>query len=220
MQLPLLLLTTLAPLVAPVSRAGLTQRHGETQPAVQQPKVQPAVAGPSALLTVEEALELCFPDCTIRRGTVFLEEEEVERVEDLSGVKGIRAIAHPYEAFDKEGELVGTAWFDSRKVRSKKQTLMVAADPKGRILRVEVLAFAEPRQYLPPAKWFGQILGKELGPELSLDGEVRNLAGATLSARATVASARLALALQSVLAARPEPEGPEGTASRAEGPER
>lgn len=215
MQLPLLLLTTLAPLAGPAPLPGSARAPLPLGPA---PALQ--AAAPSALLTVEEALELCFPDCTIRRGTVFLEEDEVERVEELSGVRDIRAIAHPYEAFDEDGKLVGTAWFDSRKVRSKKQTLMVAADPKGRILRVEVLAFAEPRQYLPPAKWFGQLVGKELGPGLSLDGEVRNLAGATLSARATVTSARLALALQRVLAERPAEGRPKDQGSRAGDPER
>ena len=205
MQLSLGLLAALAPLLVP----GQPARPAE----VTAPSAPTAVS--SALLTVEEALELCFPDCTVRRGTVFLEEEEVERIEDLAGVKDIRAIAHPYEAFDEDGKLVGTAWFDSRKVRSKKQTLMVAADPKGRILRVEVLAFLEPRQYLPPARWFGQLVGKELGPALSLDGEVRNLAGATLSARASVRSARLALALQRVLSERADDGPPAGGAKGA-----
>ena len=205
MQLSLGLLAALAPLLVP----GQPVRAAE----VTAPSAPTAVS--SALLTVEEALELCFPDCTVRRGTVFLEEDEVERIEDLAGVKDIRAIAHPYEAFDEDGKLVGTAWFDSRKVRSKKQTLMVAADPKGRILRVEVLAFLEPRQYLPPARWFGQLVGKELGPALSLDGEVRNLAGATLSARASVRSARLALALQRVLGERADDGPPAGGAKGA-----
>ena len=205
MQLSLGLLAAIAPLLVP----GQPARPAE----VTAPSAPTAVS--SALLTVEEALELCFPDCTVRRGTVFLEEDEVERIEDLAGVKDIRAIAHPYEAFDEDGKLVGTAWFDSRKVRSKKQTLMVAADPKGRILRVEVLAFLEPRQYLPPARWFGQLVGKELGPALSLDGEVRNLAGATLSARASVRSARLALALQRVLGERADDGPPAGGAKGA-----
>ena len=73
-----------------------------------------------------------------------------------------------------------------------------------------MLAFLEPRQYLPPARWFGQLIGKELGPALSLDGEVRNLAGATLSARASVRSARRALALQRVLGERADDGPPAG----------
>lgn len=170
-----------------------------------------SVTSPSAkvFLTVEEALDLCFPKCVIERGTAFLDEDELERIEELAGSAPARAIVHPYRALDEKGELVGTAWFEIHKVRSKKQTLMIAVTPEGTIRRVEVLAFAEPLQYLPPAKWFGQLKGKALGPELSLDGEVRNLAGATLSARASVAAARRVLAIEKVLAER-EPSGGQG----------
>jgi hypothetical protein len=156
----------------------------------------------SSSLTVDEALALCFPKCTITRGTQYLSPKEVKQVVKLSGSKSISRIAHPYQAHDAKGILVGTAWFDSHRVRSKRETLMIAADPAGKILRVEVLAFAEPRQYQPPAKWYGQLKGLVLSPELSLKGKVRNMAGATLTARATVQAARRALALQHVLGAR------------------
>jgi hypothetical protein len=156
----------------------------------------------SSFLTVDEALALCFPKCTITRGTQYLSPKEVKQVVKLSGSKSISRIAHPYQAHDAKGILVGTAWFDSHRVRSKRETLMIAADPAGKILRVEVLAFAEPRQYQPPAKWYGRLKGQVLSPELSLKGKVRNMAGATLTARATVQAARRALALQHVLGAR------------------
>lgn len=153
----------------------------------------------TSMLTVDEALALCFPECKVTRGTDFLRPKQVERIVELSGSKDIPRIVHPYEARDEKGTLVGTAWFDSHRVRSKRETLMIAIDPSGRILRVEVLAFAEPRQYLPSAKWYGQLKGKGLTPKLSLKGDIRNMAGATLTARATVKAARRALAIQLVL---------------------
>ena len=195
-----------------VTAAGQSEKRmtlgGRVQPTSESLASSPSVAASADAITLEEALELCFPKATIKRGTFFFDKKEVARIEELSGVKGSRAIGHPYEAFDAEGKLIGTAWFDSRMVRSKKQTLMVAADPNGKILRVEVLAWLEPKQYQPPGKWFAQLVGKKLGPELALDGEVRNLSGATLSARASIYSARLVLARQKVLSERKAAAGP------------
>lgn len=162
---------------------------------------------PTKLLTVDEALALCFPKCKTTRGTEFLSPTEVKQIARLSGSKDISRIAHPYQAHDSQGALVGTAWFDTHRVRSKRETLMIAIDPAGKILRIEVLAFAEPRQYRPPAKWYGQFKGESLSPKLTPKGNIKTMAGATLTTRATVQSARRALALQQVLGARnPKPK--------------
>jgi hypothetical protein len=69
------------------------------------------------------------------------------------------------------------------------------------VRRIEVLAFREPEDYLPRAAWYGQFLDRELGDGLALKRDIRGVAGATLTARATTDAVRRVLALHRVIAA-------------------
>ena len=162
-------------------------------------------AGGRVYLTLEEALDLAFPDCEVRKETVYLTAQEAQRAGDLAEVDVGTRIVRPYVA-RKEGVLVGTAYFDSHEVRTHRETLMVVVDPRDRIQRLELLAFAEPEEYVPRGKWYGQFLGRRLDEELNLKRGIRGIAGATLSARATTRAARRVLALHQVLAERLPPE--------------
>jgi hypothetical protein len=155
--------------------------------------------------TADEAVALAFEGCTIEKSTLFLTDEQRAEVERRLGAKLEGAVARPYVARDAAGVVRGAAWLDCHVVRTKKQTLMVAIDASARVLRIEVLAFDEPRTYLPRGSFFAQFVGRELDDRLALDRDVRNVAGATLSARATVDAARRALALHEVLLPAPQP---------------
>jgi len=158
--------------------------------------------GPGAtgqvFLTVDEALELAFPDCQIERRRVFLTEEQHARAKKLADVEIDSAIVRPYVA-TKDGKLVGTAYFDAHRVRTLKETVMFVAAPDNRIARVEVLAFAEPIEYMPRGTWYAQFLGRVLDEELNLKRGIKNVTGATLTARATTEAARRVLALHQVV---------------------
>jgi len=153
------------------------------------------------LLTVSEALELAFPGAEVERGTVFLTAAEAARVAEVAGSPLASAIVHPYVA-RREGELVGTAYFDSHVVRTLPETVMVVVDAGGAVVRVEVLSFDEPPDYLPREAWYRQFEGRGLDAELELRRAIRPVTGATLTARATTDAARRALALHAVLVER------------------
>jgi hypothetical protein len=161
-------------------------------------------AGARVLLTVEEALALAFPGAAVERRTVYLTGPQRSRIEELAGGELASAIVHPYVA-TKEGELVGTAYFDSHLVRTLAETVMVVVGPDGSVGRIEVLAFDEPPDYLPRVEWYRQFDGKPLDAELELRRAIRPVVGATLTARATTDAARRALAIHRVLAERTEP---------------
>jgi Na+-translocating ferredoxin:NAD+ oxidoreductase RnfG subunit len=150
-------------------------------------------------LTVDEALKLAFPGCSIEKDVIYLTDEQKERVEKLSEVAVESKVARPYVA-KRDGVVVGTAYVDVHRVRSLKESVMVVVDPKGKIARVELLSFAEPLEYVPRSEWWGQFVGKGLDDELALKRGVRGVTGATLSARAAVEAARRVLALHRVLA--------------------
>lgn len=165
---------------------------------------------PHVLLTREEALALAFPECEVSAESLGLKKAELARVGKLAGTPHERRLVRRHLGHDSEGELVGTAYVDVHRVRTLRESLLVVVDPEGRVARIEVLAFAEPKAYLARAKWLAQFTGRELNDELSLKGEIRGIAGATLTARATTDAVRRVLAIHRVLEERPAPE-PDGT---------
>jgi hypothetical protein len=161
-------------------------------------------------LTVEEALALAFPGCRVERTLEFLSAEEEARVEALGRCELAGRVVRPYHA-TREGVSVGTVYFDAHRVRTKNEVLMLVVSPAQRLVRVEVLSFGEPLEYLPRAAFYAQFAGRALDDGLDTKRAIRGVAGATLSAEAATAAARRTLALHRVLAER-APRGAAGTA--------
>ena len=149
-------------------------------------------------LTREEALALAFPGCKVERGTAYLDKSQVKRVATLSKVKFKSTVVYPYRA-TKQGKWIGTAYFDTHRVRTKRETLMVVVKPDGRLGRVEVLVFAEPKEYIPRPKWYQQFDGHKLTDQLYVNRKVRGVTGATLTSTVTTQCTRRVLALDQVL---------------------
>jgi hypothetical protein len=160
--------------------------------------------GNKVYLRVDEALELAFPDCEVQRGTAYLTDGQVARIKSRAGSKPASAIAHPYVA-TLDGKLVGTAYVETHRVRTLRESLLIVVDPGQRVKRIEVLAFAEPEEYLARSGWYGQFVGKRLDDELRLKRGIRGITGATLTARATTDAVRRVLALHEVLNPPPPP---------------
>jgi hypothetical protein len=158
----------------------------------------PAAGGNRVYLRLDEALELAFPDCEVKRGTVYLTKEQLERTRKLAGTKLAGAIAHPYVA-RRAGRVVGTAYVETHRVRTLRESLLIIVDTEQRVKRIEVLAFGEPDEYLGRGSWYGQFVGRRLDDELNLKRGIRGITGATMTARATTDAVRRVLALHGVL---------------------
>ena len=163
--------------------------------------VAPAAA--NVLLTVDEALALALPGCDVERETIFLTDEEVSAAEQASEEK-TRALVVRYTG-TREGERVGTVYFDTHRVRSLDETLMVLVAPDGSIGRIEVVSFDEPLDYMPREKWYRQFDGEDLDGDLRLHHSIRAVTGATLTAVATTSAARRVLGIHRVIENRKAP---------------
>ena len=152
----------------------------------------------AALSTAQEALALAFPGAQLVRREHILSESQAEKVKaaSQSELPGRWIVA--YEA-RHEGRLVGVGFFDTHRVRTLNETLLVAVSAEGRILRVETVAFREPSEYLAKEAWIRQFDGMGLDPTLTLNGTIHPLSGASLTARAMTDAARRCLALYQVL---------------------
>lgn len=152
----------------------------------------------AALPTPQEALALAFPGAQLTRREHVLTEAQAGRVQALARTELPSRWIVAYEA-RKEGRFLGVGFFDTHRVRTLNETLMVAVSDQGRILRVEAVVFHEPQDYLAKPAWVGQFQGRALDDRLTLKGEIRPLSGATLTANAMTDAARRCLALDQVL---------------------
>lgn len=141
---------------------------------------------------------MAFPDCEVERNSVHLDDERLRLAREAAGVEITSSLVYPYRAVC-DGKLGGTAYFDSHRVRSLPETIMVAVGTDGKVLRIEILTFSEPEDYIPGDVWYQQFDGRALDPELNLERGIREVTGATLTARATTEAVRRVLAIHRIL---------------------
>jgi len=170
--------------------------------------VLPTQACARVLLTREAAFAQAFgPRAQVVARTVYLTPEQVAAVEQAAGAKlaSARVVAYRGALGDS---LVGTAYLDTHAVRSQMETVMIVVTPGGKVGAVEVLAFNEPDDYLPPPRWLDRFDGHTLSKDLKPGLAVPSLSGATLTARAVSSAVRRTLALHAALAALATPTPP------------
>ena len=146
----------------------------------------------------KEAMELAFgQDATVEMQTLFPDSDEIKRIEQLARVKMDSAMFTFYVG-KKAGRLLGYAAIETHKVRTKPETLLVVLSGEGKLRNIYTLAFHEPPEYLPPARWFTQLYQKPL-QELGFNKDIQGITGATLSTRAALNSTRRVLAVYRVM---------------------
>ena len=151
-------------------------------------------AAAATYLTQPQALAEAFPGARIERRPFALTLTQARAVEGLARVKLPSRLITAYAAW-RGDTLAGTAFFESRVIRTMPGVFMIIVAPDTTIARIEILAFHEPPDYRPPGRWLEGFAHRRLDDRLWPARDVRNLAGATLSARSVTESARLALAL-------------------------
>lgn len=151
-----------------------------------------AVAGPVAVLLASpanaadylsetEALASFFPGATSieRELTLVDEPEELE-------LRGGRTPRHLFRHVARKGdEVLGYAVVDEVLGKARPITYMLATDVGGAVLGIEVLVYRESHGHEISREAFRrQFEGKRSTDRLKLDGDIRNISGATISCRA------------------------------------
>lgn len=150
------------------------------------------------LITREEALAAVYPGADVEAERVFLTSEQVRATAALSRNEVPSALVARYVA-RRNGEVVGRAYVDTHVVRTKRESLLISLTPDGRVRRIDVTGFLEPREYRASEPWMRQYKDRPLDDDLGLQRGIRPIAGATLTALATNAAVRRVLAIDRVL---------------------
>jgi Na+-translocating ferredoxin:NAD+ oxidoreductase subunit G len=155
-------------------------------------------AGVAQGIDRDEALASVYPGAAVTSERVFLDAAQQKAVEARAGAATTTALVARYVA-SRNGQVVGRAYVDTHTVRTKKESLLISLDADGSVLRIDVTAFREPREYLAPDAWLRQYGDRELTNDLAINRAIRPIAGATLTARAVNAAVRRVLAIDAVL---------------------
>ena len=150
-------------------------------------------ASARVLMTQQQALASAFPNAKPARQTFFLTKQQLDAARKESGVDFDEQLVIRYAG------PTGFAYFDTHRVRTLPETVMIVVTPDGRIDRVEILSFDEPTDYFPKRRWLDQLLHRKLDDDLSLKRAIRPISGASLSGQAIVNATRKVLALHHVI---------------------
>lgn len=156
----------------------------------------PQKKGPSL---IDKSLAAAFPGAEIERVTCKLSAKQLERVGDIADQKAPKKTTTFAYVARRKGKVVGTAFFDAHKVRTKTETLMVAVSPGGEVLAVDTVVFREPPEYIAQDRFYGSLKGRRQGRALQLGRGLDGTTGATLTCRAVADASRRVLALHEVL---------------------
>ena len=147
----------------------------------------------------EEVLTLAFPEAERKETRSFtLSEEQAKRVITLATAPLESKQTTVYIGY-KGAQVLGYAFLVTRTVRTLPGTFLIVLSPAGIVQRVQVVAFHEPEDYLPPERWLRQFEQQPLGPDLQLHRNIHGITGATLSSQSVTNAVRQALALFQVL---------------------
>jgi Na+-translocating ferredoxin:NAD+ oxidoreductase RnfG subunit len=171
-----------------------------------------SAANAEVFASTSEAIAAAFPGARVEKRAVLLSDQQALAVEQLAQAKLESRLATLYTAWQGD-RVLGYAFIDVHQVRTLPEALLVVIAPDGRVAQTRMLAFHEPKDYLPPPRWLKQFDRRELSRELRVGGAVHGIAGATLSTRAVTNSVRRALGLHRVLVAEP----PAAAVAHAEG---
>jgi hypothetical protein len=152
------------------------------------------VAHATVFYSKDEAFELAFGEgAEIESLPVFLTDGQAEQIEKTAQVK-LDSKLYTFHVGKRGGQVLGYAAIESHNVRTQPETVMILLSSTGELKRVEMLAFHEPPEYQPPARWFERLYGKPMG-DLRLNQGVDGIAGATLSSRASLDGIRKVMAI-------------------------
>ncbi len=141
--------------------------------------------------THRAALRALAPGGVIERHVVVVDEAAHARLCAELGDASLPRTWFVYVA-RVDGAVVRIALFDTHLVRTLRETLLIGFDLELRLGSVDVVAFAEPRRFLPKSSYYARYQGRT---QEDLAGRgIDGVSGATLTSGATARSAVRGLA--------------------------
>jgi len=111
----------------------------------------------------------------------------------------VRTKIYRYYNIQSGSKTIGYGVLITRKVRTKKATVLYTFDISGKLRFSEIMAFGEPPEFIPNKQWMSQFVNKTSSSKLTMGKDIPTISGATLSARTISDGARIARAIYEVV---------------------
>jgi hypothetical protein len=153
-----------------------------------------APAHATVYLTVDQAQQAIFPGGRFTEAPLTLSDADAKAIEARSGVNVGRREVHAWR-------VDGGGLFIVDEVIGKHEyiTFAVGLDADGTVRGIEIMDYRESYGYeIRNPVWRAQFTGKTAADPLKLDGDIRNIGGATLSCRHITDAVKRVLATRDV----------------------
>ena len=149
--------------------------------------------------TVDNAIKSSFTGVsTIDPKQLILTKKQFSQVKS-SAKAAVGTKIYRYYDIKSNTKQLGYAVLISRKVRSKKATVLYAFDTSGKLKFTEIMAFGEPPEYIPSKTWMSQLQNRDDSVKLTVGKDIPTISGSTLSARSLTEGARVARAIYEIV---------------------
>ena len=150
-------------------------------------------------VSVEEVVKTSFKNVSaVEPKSLILTKAQFSKVRTEAKAAIKTKVYRYYDIMDKSKKL-GVCVLITRKVRSKKATILYAFDNKGTLRFSEIMAFGEPPEYIPSSIWMGQLQDQKKTAKLTVGKDIPTISGSTLSARSLTEGARVARAIYEIV---------------------
>lgn len=129
---------------------------------------------------------------------LFLTEDEARQIGEQAREKLSSRLISYYRIHDEADQLEGFAFLQTRTIRTKPATVLVALDARGRVQGMRILGWGEPPEYQPGERWLAQFDGLHRPERARLRGAIDGMSGASYTNRSLTAAVRWALAVTRV----------------------
>ena len=148
------------------------------------------------IISPEDAMTQSFNAQTVTKKAMILTKKQQQKVQQLAQVKLNSKLFRLYIA-KKEEQTIGFGILLTQKVRSKSTAVLYMLTPEGSLKNIEIIAFNEPKEYLPSKRWIAQFREKKT-KEFVGSSDITMISGATLSANSIIKVANIAKAIWKV----------------------
>ncbi len=107
----------------------------------------------------------------------------------------VKTKIYRYYVIKSASKTIGYGVLVTRKMRTKKATVLYAFDLNGKLKFTEIMAFGEPPEFKPNKQWMGQFQNANASAKLTMGKDIPTISGSTLSARGISEGARIARAI-------------------------
>lgn len=150
-------------------------------------------------VSVKDVIETSFQYVTkIEPKSLILSSAQFKQIRNMAKA-AIDTKVYRYYTILSDTKKIGVAVLITRKVRSKKATVLYAFDKTGILRFSEIMAFGEPPEFIPSKIWMSQLQQQKPSAKLTVGKDIPTISGATLSARSITQSARVARAIYNIV---------------------